>query len=266
MNVEKWINNNSFNLKGKVVAITGATGGLGSTLCKHLAKLNADILMLNRDLEKSQKLKDELLIEFPNANIEIIKLDLSNMQNVKEVCLELKDRKLDFFVFNAGVYKVPLVKTDLGYNNVFQVNFISPYHLVKTLLPSFRKAKTKIIAVGSIAHKIAKLNENDIDYSNKKSAIKIYGNSKRFLMFSLYELLKNENDIEFAVTHPGITLTSMTSHYHKSINWLIKIGVKTLFPNPQKAVLNIMLALFKDCSYFEWIGPKYFDVWGTPNV
>ena len=48
MNADKWIDKNAPSLEGKVVAITGATGGLGCVLCRYFAKLNAKIIMLNR--------------------------------------------------------------------------------------------------------------------------------------------------------------------------------------------------------------------------
>lgn len=266
MNTEKWLNKNAVSLKGKTVAITGATGGLGVALCRHLAHLNADILMLNRDLNKSQKLKDELLTEYPDVNVEIVRLNLSDINNVDEVCAELKERKIDFVILNAGIYNVPLERTESGFNNVFQVNFISHYHFVKALLPTFRKANTKVIAVGSIAHKNARLDERDVDYSNKKSSMKTYANSKRFLMLSLLELLKKEPDVGFAVAHPGVTATNMTTHYRKGINWFVKWGVKTFFPSAQAASLSIIYAMLNECPYMHWIGPKRLDVWGKPAV
>lgn len=266
MNTQKWLSKNTADMTGKTVAITGATGGLGKALCKHLAALGAEILMLNRDLKKSQSLKEELLTEFPNTKVEIVKLDLGSLQNVKEACEELQNRQLDFLVLNAGVYKIPLVQTELGYNNVFQVNFLSHYRLVKGLLPNLRKAKAKVVVVGSIAYKSAKLKEADVDYSHKKSAMKTYGNAKRFLMFSLAELLKDEPDVGFAIAHPGVTFTNMTTHYHKAVNWFVKWGVKAFFPSPEQAALNLVWALFENCPYMRWIGPKHLEVWGKPTV
>lgn len=265
MNTEKWIHRFASDLTGKVVAVTGTTGGLGRKLCRYLAQLNAHILMLNRNAEKSLALKRELLSEFPNAEVEHIDLDLSNTQSVHEVCRRLSARKIDILILNAGVYNVPLTVGKSGYNNVFEVNFISHYCLVKQLLPALRETKGKVIAVGSVAHRFARLDEKDVDFSGRKSASRIYGNSKRFLMFSLYELLRGEPDVGLAVVHPGVTLTNMTNHYPKAINGLVKIGVKLLFPPPAQAVQSLLAGIYTDCSYFEWIGPRIFDVWGSPR-
>lgn len=266
MNIQKWIDKNTFSLSGKVVAVTGSTGGLGSNLCLYLLGLGADLIMLDRNTEKSLALKEKLLSKFPNAKIDNIKLDLSDIENIKEVSRKLKNQNIDFLVLNAGVYNVPVKKLDIGYNNIFQVNFISPYFLVKSLMPNLRKNHAKVIAVSSIAHKSAKLNEDDIDYSRVKSASKVYGNSKRFLMFALFELFKNETEVTLSAAHPGVTPTAMTTHYHWSINWLVKGGMKILFPPPQTAALNLLLAIFSNCDYHEWIGPSRFDVWGKPKL
>ncbi|MDE7455039.1 MAG: SDR family NAD(P)-dependent oxidoreductase [Clostridia bacterium] len=265
MNVEKWINNNTTTLQGKVVAITGTTGGLGSVLARQVLSLNASLLMLDRNLTKSLALRDKLLQEFPNADIQNVTLDMGVIKNVEEVCNQLEGMQIDYLILNAGVYNVPLVQGNVGYNNVFQVNFISPYRFVKRLMPTLKQNCAKVIAVGSIAHKFTKLDVNDVDYSNYKKASKIYGNSKRFLMFSLFELFKNEQDVSLAVVHPGVTLTNMTNHYPKGINWLVKIGIKLLFPRPKQATLCILDGLFEDCEYKQWIGPSRCDIWGKPK-
>ncbi len=265
MNTKTWIRKYASDLTGKVVAVTGTTGGLGRELCLYLAQLNAHILMLNRNAEKSRALKRELLSRFPDAQIEHMDLDLSDTQSVKEACRKLNARKIDILILNAGVYNVPITVGESGYNNVFEVNFVSHYFLVKQLLPTLRKAKGKVIAVGSVAHRYARLDEKDVDFSSRKSASRIYGNSKRFLMFSLYALLRRETDVSMAIVHPGVTLTNMTNHYPKAINGLVKIGVKLFFPSPARAARNLLLGIYTDCSDREWIGPEIFDVWGDPK-
>ena len=127
MNVEKWIKNNCKSLKNKKIVISGATGGLGRQIVFILASLEADLVFLGKDYGKTDILKEEILSKYPNVNIDIIDVDLSSMQSVKKCVNELKKLdKIDVLIHNAGIYNVPLIKTDAGYNNVFQVNFVSP--------------------------------------------------------------------------------------------------------------------------------------------
>ena len=265
MNINKWLKLNTEDLSGKTVAITGATGGLGSQLCKYLVQLNANLILLNRSKKKTENLIQELHNINSNIKIDFIELNLEDMENVKSAVKILKNLKFDYLIHNSGIYNVPRKVTPAGIDNIFQVNFVAPYYITKELLSTMRENKAKVIAVGSIAHNYAKIDEEDIEFNTRKKCNLVYGNSKRFLMFSLYELLKNETDITLSIAHPGVTLTNITNHYPKAINWLVKIGIKILFPSPQKATLHLLSSVYETCDYHTWIGPIIFKVWGKPK-
>lgn len=267
MSIRKWISKNCKDLTGKRVVITGATGGLGKEICMLLAGLNADIILACRNQKLSEKLSDEIKLVYPNINIDYIQLDLSKISSVKTCINELKKYNgIDILINNAGVYNVPLQTLELGYNNVFQINFISTYYLTKELLPELeKKDNSTCITLGSVAHNYSKIDINDIDFSTRKKHSKIYGNSKRYLMFSLYELFENTK-VNLAIVHPGVTLTNMTNHYPKAINWLVKLGIKLVFPKPKKAVLSILLGTVQSTKKYEWIGPRVLNVWSYPKL
>lgn len=267
MNIKKWLKNNTQSLENKTVVITGATGGIGKELCFYLARLNACLVLACRNEKLALELKGQILQKYPNTLVDFVSIDLGNMQSVNEAIEKIKEYNgIDVLIHNAGVYNVPIKKLDTGFNNIFEINFVSPYYITKQLLPELKKKENSTcMVVGSIAHNYSKINKNDIDFSNQKKPSKIYGNSKRFLMFSLYELFKNEKEVSLSVAHPGITLTNMTNHYPKLINWLVKIGIKLVFPSPKKAVLNLVKGVYTPCGYHEWIGPKFFNIWGGPK-
>lgn len=264
MNVEKWIARHTQDLAGKTVAITGSTGGLGRELCEYFAKLHADLLMLNRNEKKTEALSRNLLQKYPQTKIDFVKLDQADFGSLQEACAQLRGLKIDYLVLNAGAYNIATYKSPLNFNNIFQINFFSPYWLVKYLLPTLRANNTKVVVVSSLACGFAKFDENDIDYSKRKAASKIYGNSKRFLTFSLQELLRDEN-IPLAITHPGVTATEMLGHYPKAINWFVKFASKLVFISPRKAALNVLDGCFENCEYNQWIGPRVFGIWGCPQ-
>ena len=119
--------------------------------------------------------------------------------------------------------------------------------------------------VGSIAHNYSKTDDSDIDFATRQKASKVYGNAKRYLMFSLYELFKDEKNVTLSVTHPGITFTNITAHYPKLIFAIIKHPMKVIFMKPRKAALCIVKGAFGDTALNEWIGPRLFNVWGFPK-
>ncbi len=264
MNYKKWLFNNTEALCGKTVAVTGSTGGLGLQLCRYLAYLGADLLLLNRSKEKTDEQIKALKNEFLDINISFIPLDLSDMISVKAATEALYDACPDIIIHNAGAYSIPRYITGQNVDNVFQINFLAPYYITRALLPKLREKNGRVVIVGSIAHNYSKTNPDNIDFASVKAASKVYGNAKRYLMLSFYELFKNEKNVHFAVTHPGITFTNITAHYPKLIFAVIKHPMKIIFMNPKKASLCILKGAFDNTSYGEWIGPRLFNVWGLP--
>ena len=266
MTIKSWIKQNTSSLSGKTIAITGSTGGLGKEICLHLANLGANLLFLNRSLKKSESLKTEILEKYPDTKIEFIEIDMQEISSVKSACNSLKKYDIDVLILNAGALNLPRKKTSNGFDNVFQINFVSPYYLTKSLLPQLKqKENSKVVVVGSIAHRYATLNEKDIDYSKQNHSQKIYGNSKRFLMFSLFELFKNQDKVKLSIAHPGITQTNITSNYAKILQPVIKLGMKMLYSSPKKASLSIIKGIFEETEPYTWIGPKFKDIWGFPK-
>jgi len=252
-------------LSGKTVAVTGTTGGLGKELCRYLAKLGAELILLDRSLERSRAFADDLSREFGSLKVRCMTVDLSDFSSVRQVTELLKQEKLDLFIHNAGAYSIPRRKCDTGFDNVFQINFVSPYYMIRELLPTLRAAGGRVVVVGSIAHRYSKSAADDIDFSSRKQASKVYGNAKRYLMFSLFELFRREDRVILSVTHPGISFTNITAHYPKLIFAVIKHPMKIIFMKPKKAALSILQGVIEPCGDREWIGPWLFDIWGMPK-
>ena len=265
MNIEKWLKLNCESLAGKTVAVTGTTGGLGREICLHLATLGASVILMDRNAQRSEKFRLELESRFSGAAFRCINVDMTDIASVKNALLQLKRDCPDIMIHNAGAYSIPRCKCTTGYDNVFQINFVSPYYMIRGLLPEMREKKGKFIVVGSIAHNYSKTDESDIDFSTRTKASKVYGNAKRYLMFSLYELFKDEKEVTLSVTHPGITFTNITAHYPKVIFAIIKHPMKVIFMKPRKAALCIVKGVFDSTGLNEWIGPRFFNVWGLPK-
>lgn len=263
LNIERWLSENTCDLQGKVVAITGAAGGLGSVTTRYLLQANAKIIMLERDVERMEKLAEQLRAEFPVSEIETVAIDFNRINSINEVVAQLANSRIDYLILNAGVYDIPLAESELGYNNVFQINFIGQYYFVKKLLPVLQRTNGKVVAVSSIAMTYATLDENDIDYKTRKKSDKVYGNSKRFLTFALSELFKDRDDVRLAVVQPGVTLTPLTNGKNK---WFTAFTMKLIFPKVEVAALSIVKGVFEDIEYNEWIGPKTAKIWGKPAV
>ena len=124
----------------------------------------------------------------------------------------------------------------------------------------------RVVVVGSVAHNYSKIDPDDVDFSTRTAASKVYGNAKRYLMYALHELFREEEGATLAVTHPGITFTNITAHYPPLIFALIKHPMKVIFMSPRRAALSIVRGVFEMSLYRTWIGPVLLDVWGLPRV
>ena len=253
------------NKNRRIIAITGSTGGLGKEICSKLVSLGEGLILVDRNIKKSEEHKRELLAMYPNADIKCVTCDLEDMDSVKAAVDILLESDIDVFIHNAGAYKIPRRKCSTGFDNAYQINFVSPYYMIKRLLSHIRSKRGRVVAVGSIAHNYSKINANDVDFSNVKACSKVYGNAKRYLMFALWELFKGEKDASLSIVHPGITVTNITAHYHPLLYAIIKYPMKVIFMPPKKAALSIIDGVYDKCDYLEWIGPRFFDIWGIPK-
>lgn len=264
MKINNWIQKNTTSLVGKTVALTGSTGGLGRELCFHLLGLGADLILLDRNPARAEALDRELLARFPQASIRRIPLDLEDLQMAENAAQKLTASGIDVFIHNAGAYSIPRHLCRSGYENVFQINFATPYYIIRKLLPMLRERNGRVVIVGSIAHTYSETDPADLDFRSRKAASKVYGNAKRYLMAGLEALFEGESAVSLAVTHPGITFTNITAHYPKFIFAIIKHPMKILFMKPKKAALCILKGIFEPTAPAEWIGPRLFQIWGLP--
>ena len=264
MNIEKWLDKNTESLRGRTVAVTGTTGGLGRELCRYLAMLGASLVLVDRSRERSKRFASELADKF-GVDVKCLTADLEDIESAKVAAEGLISYNIDVFIHNAGAYSIPRHKCKAELDNVFMINFVSPYYIIRRILPILRERGGRVVIVGSIAHNYSKSDPCDVDFSTRTQAAKVYGNAKRYLMFSLFELFKNEREASLSVTHPGITFTNITAHYPKLIFAIIKHPMKIIFMKPRRAALSILRGIFEGTGYKEWIGPRFFDVWGLPK-
>ena len=265
MNAAKWLELHTEELCGRLVAVTGSTGGLGRELCAYLASLGASLLLLDRNETRSAAHREALLAAHPNISVVCIPLDLEDLSSAEAAVARMEALGVDIFIQNAGAYSIPRHSCESGYDNVFQINFATPYYIIRRLLPYLRARGGRVIAVGSIAHRYSGTDAEDVDFHTRRAASRVYGNAKRYLMFSLYALFEGERDATLAVTHPGITFTNITSHYPRLIFAIIKHPMKVIFMKPKKAALSVLAGVFEATGTCEWIGPRVFDIWGLPK-
>ena len=94
-----------FNLKEKVVVITGASSGLGKQMAYAFAKQGANLVLLARRIERLEELKREL--EKENVKVLALKCDVTDTNNINECAKYIKDYffHVDVLINCAGASK-----------------------------------------------------------------------------------------------------------------------------------------------------------------
>lgn len=267
---QKWILKNTYSLEGKLVLFVGATGTIGKALLKDLLFLRAKIIMGARNLEKAQKLKEEMLLFFPKADINVLYLDLSNLESIDTFQAEIDKNynKIDYFINNAGVYHLPSSTSAQGYEIHFATNTLGSFYLTKKIAYDLRE-DAKIIYTGSLSYKFNEIDFNDIQALNQKSKIKIYGLTKQIMMLNAMALKDHtaNTKITINVCHPGIVPTALFRSHGKMFKIFVMPLMRLIFQSPERSALSLLAAMFMKTNIGEWVGPRgLFGVWGYPKV
>lgn len=271
MSKSNWNSNNIPDLSGKVVIVTGATSGLGKEATKILAQKNATVIMAVRNTEKGNAVAQAIKKNTPQAQIEVIAMDLSSLGSVKScatVVLSKYDR-LDVLINNAGIMACPFDKTKEGFEIQMGTNHFGHFALTGLLMPLLEKTKNaRIVATSSLGHRVGNINFEDINWEKRKyNSNKAYADSKLanlYFAYHLAEKLKAENkDIKVTAAHPGWTRTDLQKHS------LIMRMLNPLFSQgPDQGVLPTLRAAFDaDAQSGAYYGPsKFFEMHGNPVV
>ena len=245
-------------MQGKNCLITGANSGIGKATAIGLAKEWATIIMVCRDKERGEKAKKEIIELTNNKNVELFLCDLSSQEDIRKFVSEFKGKyqTLHVLINNAGVMISKRIISDEGLEMNFAVNHLAPFLLTNLLLDMLKKsAPSRIINVSSGLHKRGKIDFEDLQNENKKTALfKMYGDSKLALMLWSYELSRRleGTNVTINTVHPGVVNTNLGRHQSKFSQGFGKL----FFKKPEKgAETSIYLASSPEV---EGITGKYF--------
>ncbi|MEM9951772.1 MAG: oxidoreductase [Chloroflexota bacterium] len=212
----KWTQANIPDQSGKVVIVTGANSGLGYETSKALAKKGAKVIMAVRTVNKGEQARDEILADVPNADLEVMRLDVGNLASVREFADTFKATydRLDILANNAGVMAIPRQETADGFEMQLGVNHLGHFALTGLLLDVIVKTpNARIHNVSSSANWSGTINFDDLMGEQDYGRWSAYGQSKLANIFFTYELHNRLRaagyDTIVNTSHPGLVMTNL---------------------------------------------------------
>ncbi len=132
-----WEDLDRLDLTGRVVAITGASSGLGLAAATRLAKMGAGLRLLVRDEGKAARARKSVLQVAPGAEVATYTLDLSDLAAVRRVADQMaeSEERLDALVNNAGALLPERRVSVDGYEMTFATMVLGPFVLTNGLVP-----------------------------------------------------------------------------------------------------------------------------------
>ncbi|MGC2194725.1 MAG: SDR family NAD(P)-dependent oxidoreductase [Terriglobales bacterium] len=135
-------------MKGKVVLVTGANGGLGTYVTQAFLDAGAAVVGTSRKIEQS---------DFENPNFTALAAEISSREGAKTLVDQVVARfgKLDVLAHTVGGFAggQSIVDTDdVTFQRMFDLNLNSVFHILRATVPPLRKTGAgRIIAIGSRA-------------------------------------------------------------------------------------------------------------------
>jgi len=220
----------------KKIFITGASGGIGLSICEKFKKKEYQLILTSSSKEKINFLQNKFGSD--NFYYEVDISDNISLQNcVEQVAADHSD--ISVIVNNAGTTEDNLIfrmKSD-QWMKVIQTNLNSNYQIIKTLLPNMLSKKYgKIIGISSIVATTG--NPGQSNYVASKSG-----------MIGLYKSIALEvakRNINVNIISPGFISTAMTDKLNENQkeNYLSKIPMAK-FGEP-KDIANLVYFLSSD--------------------
>ena len=263
--------------ENKVFLITGANSGLGYETSKFLLEKGATVIMCCRDLVKGELAKQKLLNLNFSGNLELFKLDLSDLTEVRYLTQQIKAKfnSLDVLINNAGIMAPPKTFTKQGFEIQLGVNHLAHMFLTLELLPMLKeKTNSRVVTVTSGVQYFGKIQWNDLHGNLKYDRWASYAQSKLAnVMFGLelnLKLIENNSKTSSLLAHPGFARTNLQpKSVEANKSWQEKLAYKFMDPIFQSARLGalpqIAAATLPNAIGGEQYGPR-FNFRGYPKI
>ena len=133
------------------ILLTGAAGGIGSTIARYFAANGHNQLLTDINTEPLEKLATQLRSD-SHAEVQTIVTDLTSADGRDQLVRGARSFNIDVLINAAGYNRFGLLQdiSDTDVERIFSINIISPILLCKALLPWLTtRESAHIVNIGS---------------------------------------------------------------------------------------------------------------------
>ncbi len=225
----KWTAAEIPKLRGRTAVVTGANSGLGLVTARELARHGAAVILACRDLVKGQSAMAQIGEAIPEADLQLEELDLGDQSSIASFAerFAADEREgLDLLINNAGVMAPPRRLTRDGFELQLGTNHLGHFALTGRLIHHMDgRSDARIVTLSSNAHKMGKINLEDIQSERRYMRWSAYGQSKLAnLMFALEldrRLRSAGSPTKSVAAHPGYAATNLQSAAAPAIDRIV---------------------------------------------
>jgi NAD(P)-dependent dehydrogenase (short-subunit alcohol dehydrogenase family) len=236
---------------GKTIVVTGANSGIGKVTAGALAAAGARVILACRNTAKGDAAAAEM-----TGDVEVRPLDLSDLDSVRAFASTV-DGQLDTLINNAGVMAPPLRRTKQGFELQIGTNHLGHFALTGLLMDRLLAAPDpRVTNVSSGAHRIGRMNFDDLQSERKYQRWAAYGQSKLANLLFTFELQRRAGGpLRATAAHPGYAATGLQSHTESIQDKLMWVMNKVVAQSQEMGALPTLYAATEDIPGGSYVGP-----------
>lgn len=235
-------------MKDKVCVVTGANTGIGFEIALGLAKQEAHVVLVCRDIHKGNDAKDKIEEVCPDASVYLVLGDLSSNDKTRALADKIiqEYKKVHVLVHNAGIWPSTLKVNEEELEEAFCVNHLSPFYLTHLLMDNLKAgAPSRVLFMNDALYaKATPLDLAKTPYGINFSQYSTYRQTKlcSTLCLRKWDELFSGSQVSINMVHPGNVNTQL-GNSNDWLGWVVRQLKKRWKTPEQGAEAPLWLAI-----------------------
>jgi NAD(P)-dependent dehydrogenase (short-subunit alcohol dehydrogenase family) len=272
-----WTTSDIGDLSGQTAVVTGPTyGGIGYETALELARHGARVVLAGRSPAKLADAAARLAAAVPEADLEQVVLDLSDLGSVRKAATAIADLgPVHRLVNNAGVMATPYRRTVDGLELQLATNHFGPFLLTGLLLPALASSGAgRVVTVSSLGHRLApRAPLDDPRTEGRYLRWPTYFQTKLANLLFTYQLDRLLHEaglpVKALAAHPGLVSSHLISNGSSfgPVSRIIDAVYPIVSQPPAKGAWPSLMAATADLPGSTYVGPSGLrETQGAPKV